>query len=79
MYRTQSSAKRMFEVMSLPMSLTYNKEKSGPRTVPWGIPDSTITCSHDLPSTTTFCFLPINDPTVDCTTDPVVLKLSHNL
>ena len=59
-YKIQSSAKRrMLDVMSLPMSLTYNKKRSGPSTVSWGTPDSTITSSDNSPSTTTFCFLPV--------------------
>ena len=38
-------------------SLMWHKNSSGPRTVPCGTPESTVTESDSSPSTTTFIFL----------------------
>ena len=58
-YRRLSSANRPHsEVIWRPMSLMYPKNISGPRTVPWGTPEVTVTGEDSEPLTTTFWVLP---------------------
>ena len=58
-YRTLSSANRPnSEVIWRPMSLMYSKNITGPRTVPWGTPEVTVTGEDCEPLTTTFWVLP---------------------
>ena len=58
-YRTLSSANSPnFEVIWRPMSLMYSKNISGPRTMPCGTPDVTITGEDCVPITTTVWVLP---------------------
>ena len=58
-YRTLSSANSPnFEVIWRPMSLMYSKNISGPKTVPCGTPDVTITGEDCVPLPTTVWVLP---------------------
>ena len=43
--------------MSVVISLIYNENNTGPRTVPWGTPDKTEAQSDFIPFTTTLCCL----------------------
>ena len=43
--------------MSVVISLIYNENNTGPRTVPWGTPDKTGAQSDFIPFTTTRCVL----------------------
>ena len=43
--------------MSVVISLIYNENNTGPRTVPWGTPDKTGAQSDFIPFTTTRCCL----------------------
>ena len=45
------------ESMSVVISLIYNENNTGPRTVPWGTPDKTGAQSDFIPFTTTRCCL----------------------
>ena len=54
LYNRQSSANnRNGELKPSAMSLMYKRNIKGPRTVPWGTPDWTITGSDEAPSKTT--------------------------
>ena len=57
-YRRQSSAnRRTVDFTASGRSLMWHKNRSGPRTVPCGTPESTWTASDSSPSTTTFICL----------------------
>ena len=55
----------------------------GPRTVPWGTPESTLTHSEHSPSTTTLCRLFVRkasiqfNPGMRVASDPIPPQLPH--
>ena len=55
LYKTQSSAKRRTDDLIFSgRSLIKMRNRTGPRTDPWGTPDRTGTGSEAWPSNTTF-------------------------
>ena len=60
----------IFEVISLPISLTNNTKHKGPNTVPCGTPDLTQDFSLDSPSRTTCWVLPISHAFIQANIKP---------
>ena len=73
LYSKQSSAKRRtFDVTESGRSFMWHRKSSGPRTVPWGTPESTLVDSDADPSSTTRIVLLVRklvsqDKVVPCT------------
>ena len=55
--RQSSANRRTVDFTASGRSLIWHKNSRGPRTVPCGTPESTLTDSDSSPSTTTFIFL----------------------
>ena len=78
LYRRQSSAnKRTCDDTAKGKSFIWHKKSRGPKTVPWGTPESTVTLLDDSPSTTTCIYLLVRNVPSQWWIDPVIPKLSN--
>ena len=69
LYITQSSAKsQTFESMFLQISFTYTRNSSGPKTVPCGTPEITLTSLDSCLPTLTLCVQPTRNSLTRTTT-----------
>ena len=74
-YTRQSSINsQTCESTTLGRSFIWSKNNNGPKTVPWGTPESTIAHLNCLPSTTTRCTLFFKNPAVQLRIVPVMPK-----
>ena len=73
LYRTQSSANRRTEDLMLSgRSFMKRRNRTGPKTDPWGTPDSTGTGSEAWPSKTTCWVRPESHELIHLWVDPLI-------
>jgi hypothetical protein len=69
LYIIQPSAKSLLvDSVFLHVSFTFARNSSGPRTLPCGTPDVTLTSSDNCPPTLTLCVLPRRNSPIHTTT-----------